>query len=152
MSELAWLFHAVDEGSALESVALKAMFVSRGVLFQKPSCASKPKKHSTLLEQHLQLWHEGKIGDLVSEGCAIQSHLPCHPTSILILNWSGPLLTNAALITRHQHGGLLQLNNQIDPSNLNHLVHDILKEKHLPAQPLSQDLVSKVSESAPFHP
>ena len=71
MSEPAWLFHAVDEGSALESIALKAVFFSRGVLFQKPSCASKPMKHSTLLERHLQLWHEGKIGDLVSEGCAI---------------------------------------------------------------------------------
>ena len=102
MSELAWLFHAVDEGSALESIALKAVFVSCGVLFEKPSCASKPKKHSTLLEQNLQLWHEGKIGDLVSKGCAIQSHLPSHPTSILILKWSGPLLTNATLITRHQ--------------------------------------------------
>ena len=68
MSELAWLFHAVDEGSALESIALKAVFVSCGVLFQKPSCAFKPKKHSTLLEQNLQLWHEGKIGDLVSKG------------------------------------------------------------------------------------
>ena len=63
--------------------------------------------------------------------------------------------TSAALklITGHQCGCLLQLNDQIDPSNPNCLVRDILKEKHPPAQPLSQDcLISQVSESAPFHP
>ena len=63
--------------------------------------------------------------------------------------------TNAALklITGHQHGCLLQLNDQIDPSNPNCLVRDILKEKHPPAQPLSQDcLISEVSESVPFYP
>ena len=62
--------------------------------------------------------------------------------------------TSAALklITGHQRGCLLQLNDQIDPSNPNCLVCDILKEKHPPAQPLSQDcLISEVSESVPFH-
>ena len=62
--------------------------------------------------------------------------------------------TSAALklITGHQRGCLLQLYDQIDPSNPNCLVCDILKEKHPPAQPLSQDyLISEVSESAPFH-
>ena len=60
--------------------------------------------------------------------------------------------TSAALklIMGHQHGYPLQ---QIDPSNPNCLVRDILKEKYPPAQPLSQDcLISEVSESAPFHP
>ena len=122
---------------------------------------AKPKEHSTLLERCLQLWHEGKIGDLVSKGCAIQSRLPSCSANIsdsqLVRSFANLMFegkTSAAhkLITGHQLGCLLQLNNQIDPSNPNCLVHDILKEKHPPAQPLSQDcLISEVSESAPFH-
>ena len=67
--------------------------------------------------------------------------------------FEGKISAALKLITGHQHGCLLQLNDQIDPSNPNYLVRDILKEKHPPAQPLSQDcLISEVSESAPFHP
>ena len=162
VSELARLFRVVGEGSALESIALKAVFVACGLLLQKPSRTSKPKEHSTLLERHLQLWHEGKIGDLVSEGRAIQSRLPPHSTKIsdsqLVRSFANLMFegkTSAALklITGHQRGCLFQLNDQIDPSNPNCLVRDILKKKHPPAQPLSQDcLISEVSESAPFHP
>ena len=162
MSELAWLFQAISEGSALEFITLKAVFLACGLLLQKPSRTPKPKEHSTLLEQHLQLWHEDKIGDLVSESCVIQSCLPSHSMNIsdsqLVRSFANMMFegkTSAALklITGHQHGCLLQLNDQIAPSNPNCLVCDILKEQHPPAQPLSQDyLISEVSESAPFYP
>ena len=51
VSELALLFRAVGEGSALESIA--AVFFACGLLLQKPSCTSTPKEHSTMLEQRL---------------------------------------------------------------------------------------------------
>ena len=154
LSELARLFQAVGKSSALESIALKAVFLACGLLLQKPSRTSKPKEHSILLERCLQLWHEGKIGDLVSEGHAIQSHLPSCFTNIsdsqLVRSFANLMFeekTSAALklIIGHQQGFLLQLNDQIDPSDLNCLVCDILKEKHPPAQPPSQDcLISEV--------
>ena len=62
VSELAQLYRAVGEGLALESIELKAVFLACGLLLQKPSHTSKPKEHSTLLEQCLQLWHEARLG------------------------------------------------------------------------------------------
>ena len=53
VSELALLFRAVGEGSALESIALKAVFLACGLLLQKLSCTSTPKEHSTMLERRL---------------------------------------------------------------------------------------------------
>ena len=82
VAELARLFRAVGEGSALESVALKAVFVACVLLLQKPSRTSKPKDHATHLERRLLLWHEGKLEDLVVEGRAIQSRLPKVSTSM----------------------------------------------------------------------
>ena len=64
VSELARLFRAVGEGSALESVALKAIPVAC-VLLQKPSRTSKPKDHTSHLQRCLQLWHDGYLGELL---------------------------------------------------------------------------------------
>ena len=75
MSELARLFRAVGEGSALESVALKAIFVACILLLQKPSCSSKPRDHTSHLQRRLQLWKEGDISGLLEECRAIQSRL-----------------------------------------------------------------------------
>ena len=137
------------------------MFVACSLLLQKPSRTSKPKEHSTLLERRLQLWHEARLGTWSVRVMLFRVTCPLVPQTFLILNWSGPFAnlmfegkTSATLklITGHQRSCLLQLNEQIDPSNPNCLVRDILKEKHPPAQPLSQDcLISEVSESAPFH-
>ena len=74
-------------------------------------------------------------------------------TSFANLMFEGKTSVALKLITEHQCGCLLQLNDQMDPSNPNCRVRDILKEKHPPAQPPSQDcFISEVSESAPFHP
>ena len=56
MSELARLFHSVGEGSALESIALKAVFVVCALVLQKPSCNSKERDHICHLERQLKLW------------------------------------------------------------------------------------------------
>ena len=93
MAELVWLFCAVGEGSSLESIALKGVFVVCVLLLQKPSCTSKPKDHATHLERCLLLWHEGKLEDLVVEGRAIQIHLPKVLHLCLMLKWPELLLT-----------------------------------------------------------
>ena len=49
VSELAWLFRAIGEGLALESITLKAVFLACALLLQKPFRTCKSKEHSTLL-------------------------------------------------------------------------------------------------------
>ena len=56
VSELARLFRSVGEGSALESIALKAVFVVCDLVLQKPSCNSKERDHIRHLERQLKLW------------------------------------------------------------------------------------------------
>ena len=60
--------------------------------------------------------------------------------------------TSAAikLLTGQKRGRLLQLTDIADPSNPSVLVHDVLKDKHPPAQPLWRDcLVTADPESTP---
>ena len=51
VSELARLFRSVGEGSALESIALKAVFVICALVVQKPSRNSKERDHICHLER-----------------------------------------------------------------------------------------------------
>ena len=53
MTELARLFQSYAEGSALESVPLKAAMVMPHLLLQKPSVSSKAKDHSSALSRCL---------------------------------------------------------------------------------------------------
>ena len=55
--ELARMFNAYAESSALESVR------------------SKAKEHATHLERRLKLWAEGRMDDLIHEGRTIQKQL-----------------------------------------------------------------------------
>ena len=162
VSELARLFRAVGEGSALESVALQAIFVACVLLLQKPSRTSKPKDHTSHLQRRLQLWHKGDLGELLKECRAIQSRLPRDftPTSdaklarsFANLMFEGKTSAATKLLTGHQRGGLLRPTDIADPSNPAVLVRDVLRDKHPPAQPLRRDcLVTADSEPTPFHP
>ena len=78
MSLLTNLFRAIGEGSAFESISLKAIFVACFLLLQKPHRSSKIKDHITQLKCRLTLWQNGNIEQLASEGHAIQDRLPRH--------------------------------------------------------------------------
>ena len=69
------LFRAYGEGSALECVALKAVFVALVLLLQTPHPNSKPKDHNECLKRRLDLWLEGDFGELIWEGRTIQKRL-----------------------------------------------------------------------------
>ena len=108
---------------------------------QKPPHTSKPKDHTSHLCCHLQLWHEGNLGELLGECHAIQSRLPhdSAPTSdaklarsFANLMFEGKTSCSAAikLLTGHTQGGLLKLTDTADPSNPSVLVHDVLRDKH----------------------
>ena len=148
VAELAWLFRAaVGEGSSLESIALKAVFVVCVLLLQKPSCASKPKDHSIHLERRLSLWLEGKIEDLVVESRAIQSRLPKLSASasdaqmarsFANLMFAGKTSAVIRLITGYKCGGLLQLDIPVDSADPGRLVRDVLVDKHPPLSHLGR--------------
>ena len=56
VSELARLF--IGEGSALEFIVLKAIFVVCALVLQKPSHNSKERDHICHLEHRLKLWKD----------------------------------------------------------------------------------------------
>ena len=76
VSEVARLFRAFAEKSALESVALKAVTVLAILTLQKPFRSSKTKDHVICLVRRLALWKDGNLNDLVLEGRSIQKRLP----------------------------------------------------------------------------
>ena len=83
VSELSRLFHEFAHGSALETVALKAVGIISILLLQKPFRASKPKDHSTCLERRMFSWIAGDIKGLLSESQSIQKNnhmLPILPS------------------------------------------------------------------------
>ena len=71
MSELARLFHSVGEGSALESIALKTVFVVCAFVLQKPSHNYKDRDHICHLERRMKLWKDGALDELLCEGQVI---------------------------------------------------------------------------------
>ena len=74
--ELSTLYRAYAEGSALESIALKAITVMSILLLQKPHSKSKTKDHSACLERRLQCWSNGDLTNLLLEGRTLQNRLP----------------------------------------------------------------------------
>ena len=130
VSELARLFCSVGEGSALESITLKAVIVICALLLQKPTRNYKERDHIRHLERCLTLWKEGALDELLCEGHVIQSRLKHAPSarkgaqitrSFTKLMFEGNTRAALQLLTGHDQGGVLNLNDPADPSNLNFL-------------------------------
>ena len=75
VSELVRLFRAVGQGSALESVAVKAVFVACSLSLQRTNTHSKPTDHGKFLEERMSLWKNGDLLELLHERRTIQSQL-----------------------------------------------------------------------------
>ena len=67
--ELSCMFNTNAKGSALECVAMSVAMTMPALLLQKPSSKSKAEEDTLHLERCLKLWLEGKLDDLVHEGC-----------------------------------------------------------------------------------
>ena len=76
VNELARLFRAYADASALEGVALCAAMVVPALLLQCPHRSSKTRVNKACLERRLRLWEEGDIHSLLHEGRCIQQRLP----------------------------------------------------------------------------
>ena len=60
----------------LKTVAMKAVHIMPALLFQNPSKTSKSRDHVKALERRLDLWHKGKIRELLEEAETLQPCLP----------------------------------------------------------------------------
>ena len=161
VSELTKLFCSVGEGSALESIALKAVSVVCILVLQKPSRNSKERDHIRHLESCLKLWKDGDLDELVREGRVIQSRLKHKPSakqetqvtrSFTKLMFEGNTRAALQLLSGCDHGKVLNLNDSADPSNPGYLVSDALRDKHPPAQPLQQECVLPTMDTPISHP
>ena len=72
VTEIASLFRAYGESSALKSISLCAAKVALILLLQKPHARSKTKDHIKCLERRLAVWKAGDIEALLHEGRTIQ--------------------------------------------------------------------------------
>ena len=75
VSELCCLFNAYATGSALESVAMKAVMIMPILLLQRPHYHSKSRDHISHLSRRLGLWHKGDMDSLIAEGRVLQGNL-----------------------------------------------------------------------------
>ncbi len=76
VAELARLYSAFANGSAMESIALMATTVLLILALQLPHKRSKVKEHIKCLERRLKAWSDGDLTTLVKEGRTIQQRLP----------------------------------------------------------------------------
>ncbi len=120
VSELAKLYRAYADRSALEAIALKASTVMSILLLQKPHTKSKPCDHTSCLKRRLEEWCKGKIDDLLIEGRAIQHRLPkwtaksCDKDEVMARSFSklmfqGKTKSALQLLTQHDKGGKKKL-------------------------------------------
>ena len=120
ISELARLFRAFADRSALERVAIKAAMVMPALLLQKPHLKSKAKDHVVCLSRRMAVWEEGKFEDLLAESRTIQNHLsvqqPADKSSgdrlahaFAKLMFVGGTASAMRLLKDGEHGGLLNI-------------------------------------------
>jgi len=151
--ELARLYQAFADNSALSSIALLACSVMQPLLLQKPHRHSRAKDHSAHLLRRLELWSKGSFDALLTEGRCIQDHLRRFPPSkkpgdqsrlFDHLMSEGKVSMALRLLTRDSKGGVLSLDSMI-PCGQNssgqaifRSAKDVLLEKHpsgLPPKP-----------------
>ena len=139
--ELSRLFRAFADSSALEGVALKAAMTMPALLLQKPFPSSKSRDHVQRLDHRLQLWKDGNLNALLSEGRTIQGQLKgvsprrYESLSRKFANLMMEGKVRAALrLLSESSGDVLPLDMVVNPDD-NETVHDILLKKHPSRQP-----------------
>ncbi len=158
VSELSRLFRAFGEVSSLESIALFAASILPCLLLQRPHTNSKDSTNRSILERRLKIWKEGKFRDLLEEGRLIQSRRRKYKhkkvknsegdDSTLSRSFSNMIFrgkVDAALklITKHEKGGLLHLNEEVSGNS----VKSILRDKHPDCQSICSDALLPPSDS-----
>ena len=163
VTELARLFQAFADRSALEQIAIKAAMIMPALLLQKPHPKSKTKDHVACLTRRLAAWTEGRFEDLLGESRAIQNHLYilnrakhtgdrlAHTFAKLMM--AGRTASALRLLKNRDHGGLLNLSDEAEGYTDGTTVFDVLQQKHPNAQPVQIDSIASEELRQPeVHP
>ena len=135
VQELARLFRAFADSSALESVAMRAAMVMPVLLIQKPHHRSR-----------LKLWSDGDLDALLNEGRTIQTEFKHHfrqqntnntqtARSFAKLVMEGKMRAALHLLSHDNNNGPLPLDSQVEENGTPKTVREILQAKHPPQQP-----------------
>lgn len=164
VSELARLYRAYAEESALEPIALRAVTVLSVLALQKPSHKAKSKELNACLERRMAVWEKGDITALLEEGRCLQQRLPkgvarqrgdqSLARAFSNLMFRGKTGAALDLLSHKGTGGALHVNDPAtkdDPTSPS--VLDVLKAKHPTAQPATADaLLSDCQDPPMVHP
>ena len=163
--EMARLFQAFADKSALERIALKAAMVMPLLVLQKPNPKSKARDHIACLSRRLDDWDNGRFDALVKEGRAIQDYLKIHSRAddrfkeerlshtFAKLMMAGRTASALRLLRDSERGGLLRLSEQAEGYPEGTTVIDVLEQKHPPAQPvLAESIASEERRQPETHP
>ena len=150
--ELFRLLRCFAEASALECVALKAVFLLPVRILLKLSLKPvKVKSIPSYIERRMALWRCGKFEQLMIEGRTIQTTLKSdcnHAQRVKQLNpgytvnslmQNGKVTQAIRTISNKSKGNLLNVSDIVEPSVSSSVpitVRDILSKKHPPARPL----------------
>ena len=155
--ELAKLYHAFANGSALESIALKAASLMPVLLLQKPARRLKTSDLISCLERRLDCWKKGNLEELLWEGRTIQQHIPstsishqnndCLAHTFSNLMFQGKVSAALRLLSEKNKGGVLHLDDSIGPTK----VREVLVSKHPQGQQATPDVIIP-SEPTDVHP
>ena len=165
--ELATLYQAYSDASALECIALKACTVMQCLLLQKPHAKSKAKEHAIHLERRLQLWHVGNIDVLLHEGRCIQKRLVSSKTQMFDpektarifsrLMLQGKVKAALRLLSHSENKGVLSLDDLIPVEGrqngdaVQQTTRDILLEKHPKGKPAPDGALVDTSSTNHCH-
>ena len=162
--ELSHLFLAYAEGTALESIALRAAMTMPMLLLQKPHRTSKSKDHVSCLERRMQLWKDGALSDLLLEGRTIQDRLNMSTKQesddvkmkrIFLREMSKGNVKGALHAISSNNPGRVYHLNDVVSTNLETTttVLDTLKAKHPPRHQLATETLVEGIDNPPFvHP
>lgn len=146
INELARLFHAFNQQSPLEAIAIKTAMCMPALLLQKPSPKSRTRNHIDSLRRRLDLWENRDFAILLKEGKTIQrrlverqNHSSGNSSNITrtftrLMN-CGQTKKAIQLLSRTPSKGVLGLDNKIEDKT----VREILKEKHPDSKPVSPE-------------
>ena len=147
VAELARLYTAFAEGSALESVSLKAAIVMPHLLLQKPHHSSKTKEHICCLKRRMELCKDGDLASLMKEALTIQYRLkksfqqkktPKNPSREFVdLVFQGKI---KQALEKEGSGGVLRLDDTFNTNGTTRSVKDTLKLKHPLSKPADPEV------------
>jgi hypothetical protein len=151
IKELTRLLYLFINDTQWSRVGLSLVHIFLPLVLQKPSRRSKARDNAKYLEKRLQLWHDGKIEDLLAEGREIQKRLEEH----IQKKKENKTQAFCRLMLHGKVGQAMKYINNEDVTKgvhtLNETIKELLQEKHPKAREAAAEIL--LPESAPTpHP